>query len=78
MDWNSKERGARLCEYQGIRGFYLGCTPCNRWIEIELEEAVELFGAETYLRDAAGRIRCNLCGERKGYIMAWAETRNRR
>jgi hypothetical protein len=75
VDWNSKERGVRIGESQGLRGIYLGCNACNRWVGVEMKEALRAFGADTYARDLARRLKCNVCGERQGYVMAWADTR---
>lgn len=74
VDWDSRERGIPIGASE-VRGWLLGCSVCRRWITIELADAVRRFGPETYTRDLARRLRCNECGERKGYVMAWSETR---
>ena len=74
VQWDSKERGVRLDECRGVRGVYLGCTPCHRSVGVELAEAMRVFGADTFLGDIARRLKCTECGERKGYVMVWANT----
>lgn len=74
VQWDSRERGVRLGDSEGLHGIYLGCTPCNRWVGVAIEEAIEQFGAETYMRDLAQRLRCKECGERKGYVQVWARS----
>jgi hypothetical protein len=72
VEWDSKERGVPLGANQGLRGYYIGCSACRRWITIEFAIALRRFGASTYTGDLAQRLRCNECGARRGYVMAWA------
>lgn len=74
VDWDSKERGVPIGASQGLRGYILGCNLCHRWIHVEWAEAMRRFGPDTYSRDLARRLRCKQCGQRKGYVMAWADS----
>ncbi|HRK62955.1 MAG TPA: hypothetical protein PLN53_01085 [Terricaulis sp.] len=73
VDWDSKERGIRIGDSQGVRGIVIGCKSCQRWACIEMQEALRAFG-NLYARDLARRLKCSKCGERKGYVMVWAHT----
>lgn len=72
VDWNSKERGVPIGASSPLRGYLLGCSVCRRWICVEWAEAMRRFGPEIYTRDLARRLRCNECGQRRGYVMAWS------
>jgi hypothetical protein len=74
VSWNSKERGVKIGASQGMRGLILGCEPCHRWIRVEMADAIARFGSQSYSRDLARRLKCEKCGQRKGYVMAWAMT----
>ena len=73
VEWDSKERGVRIGESR-TRGIYVGCTACRHYVEMEMADALALFG-NAHSRDVARRVRCTQCGARKGYVMAWSETR---
>lgn len=73
VEWDSKERGVRIGD-SDVRGIYVGCTCCRHYVTLEMADALALFG-NAHARDVAKRLRCTQCAERKGYVMAWAETR---
>lgn len=74
VDWDSVERGITFGHCRDLRGVYLSCTACRRWVGVEIAEAVRAFGADTHLGDVAKRLRCSECGQRRGSVTAWAHS----
>lgn len=77
MEWDSKERGYAITENEQTDGLYLGCGVCSHSVRMRWADVLATWGAGTFTRDIARSLKCSACGERRGYIMAWADSRPR-
>jgi hypothetical protein len=75
MDYDSKERGYRIDESDGVFGLYLSCCACKHTVVMVWADVVRTWGVGTWTRDIARSLKCTACGARKGSIMAWADSR---
>lgn len=77
MDWNSKERGYQIGTEHGTEGLYLSCLACKRTVRMRWVDVIATWGVDAWTRDIARSLKCSACGERKGSIMAWVDSRRR-
>jgi hypothetical protein len=75
MDYDSKERGYPIPQTNGILGLYLSCRACKHTVVMLWADVVKTWGVGTWTRDIARSLKCTVCGERKGSIMAWSDSR---
>ena len=75
MDYDSKERGYRITETDGVLGLYLSCLACRRTVVMVWADVVNTWGVGTWTRDIARSLKCTACGQRRGSIMAWSDSR---
>lgn len=75
MDYSSKERGFQITATSGVSGLYLSCLACKHTVVMLWDDVVKTWGVGTWTRDIARSLKCSNCGERKGSIMAWSDSR---
>lgn len=75
VEWDSKERGFAISEESGTEGLYLACGACRHTVRMRWVDVVKTWRVGTYTREIARSLRCSICGERQGYIMAWVDSR---
>lgn len=75
VDWDSKERGYAITGDEGTDGIYLCCSACKRTVIMLWPDVLKTWGVGAYTRDIARSLKCSQCGARRGYILAYADSR---
>jgi C4-type Zn-finger protein len=77
VNWDDKDRGFPIDDKHQVEGIYLTCLACGHTVRMRWPDVLKTWGVGTYTRDIARSLRCTECGERKGNIMTYSDSRPR-